>query len=198
MRLVGLGPVVAAAVLSAAACGGDDGPRASSSTFDGPGEKASLPRGNEPVRLDPADFTTRIDHWYAQDAEGNIWYLGEDTTEYEDGELKDTEGSWEAGVDGARPGILLPADPKVGMTYRQEYYEGEAEDAAEVLSLDETANVPYGDFDHVLMTRDYTPLTPDLVEQKFYARGVGLVLAVTVSGGSDREELLTFDRANEA
>jgi hypothetical protein len=150
------------------------------------------------VRLDPADFTTRIDHWYAQDAEGNIWYLGEDTTEYEDGELKDTEGSWEAGVDGAQPGILLPADPKVGMTYRQEYYEGEAEDAAEVLSLDETANVPYGDFDHVLMTRDFTPLTPDLVEQKFYARGVGLVLAVTVSGGSDREELLSFDRANEA
>jgi len=131
--------------------------------------------------------------WYAQDAEGNIWYLGEDTKEYGNGKLKSTEGSWEAGVDGAQPGIILPGRPAVGMSYRQEYLEGQAEDAAEVQSLDETATVPYGSFDGVLMTKDYTPLTPDLVEHKFYARGVGPVLALTVSGGSDREELVSFE-----
>jgi len=81
------------------------------------------------------------------------------------------------------------------MVYRQEYYAGEAEDAAEVLSLDEQAMVPYGSFDHLLMTKDYTPLTPELVEHKFYARGVGPVLAKTVAGGSDREELVHFDGA---
>ncbi len=81
------------------------------------------------------------------------------------------------------------------MTYRQEYYEGEAEDLARVLSVDELASVPYGDFEQVLMTRDWTPLDPGLLEHKFYAKGVGPVLALTVAGGSDREELLRFDAA---
>lgn len=130
--------------------------------------------------------------WYAQDAAGNIWYLGEDTKEYEGGEVVSTEGSWTAGVDGAQAGILLPADPKVGMTYRQEYYAGEAEDAADILSLDEHVEVPFGTYDGVLMTKDYTPLDPDVVEHKFYARGVGPVQVVAVSGGSSREELITF------
>jgi hypothetical protein len=134
--------------------------------------------------------------WYAQDAAGNVWYLGEDTKEYENGKVKTTEGSWEAGVDGAQPGILVPINPRPGMTYRQEYLEGEAEDAAEVLSVDEQVTVPYGSFDRVLMTKDYTPLDPDLLEHKFYARGVGPVLALTLAGGSDREELLRFDRAS--
>jgi hypothetical protein len=130
--------------------------------------------------------------WYAQDKDGNIWYLGEDTKEFENGKVKSTEGSWEAGVDGAEAGILLPAEPKVGMTYRQEYYKGEAEDAANVLSVDERAEVPFGRFDRVLMTKDHTPLDPSLLEHKFYAKGVGPVLVVAVSGGSDREELLSF------
>jgi hypothetical protein len=130
--------------------------------------------------------------WYAQDVDGNVWYLGEDTKEYEEGKVVSTEGSWEAGVDGAQPGILLPAHPRPGMTYRQEYYEGEAEDAAEVLSVDERVSVPAGAYSGVLMTRDSTPLEPKLVEHKFYARGVGPVLAMTISGGSDREELLRF------
>jgi hypothetical protein len=134
--------------------------------------------------------------WYAQDAAGNIWYLGEDTKEYEKGKIKTTEGSWQAGVDGAQAGIILPADPKVGMAYRQEYYKGEAEDAAEILSVDERAEVPYGSFDHVLQTKDYTPLEPDLVEHKFYAKGIGPVLTITVSGGSDREELISFEEAS--
>ena len=130
--------------------------------------------------------------WYAQDAAGNVWYLGEDTKEYEAGEVVSTEGSWTGGVDGAQPGILLPADPRVGMTYRQEYYAGQAEDAAEVLSLDEHVEVPYGSFDAVLMTKDFTPLDPDVVEHKFYARGVGPVQVIAVSGGSSREVLVSF------
>jgi hypothetical protein len=129
--------------------------------------------------------------WYAQDSEGNLWYMGEDTKEYENGELKSTEGSWEAGVDGAQPGIIIPAHPKPGMTYREEYYAGQAEDGAEILSLNAHADVAYGTFDHVLQTRNYTPLEPDLVEEKFYADGVGPVLEITVSGGSDRTELLS-------
>jgi hypothetical protein len=128
--------------------------------------------------------------WYAQDADGNVWYLGEETKEFENGKASSTAGSWEAGVDGAQPGVVMPAEPGVGMTYRQEYYEGEAEDAAEVLSLDEQVEVPFGAFDGVLMTKDYTPLEPDILEHKFYARGVGVVLALAISGSSDREELL--------
>ena len=130
--------------------------------------------------------------WYAQDAEGNIWYLGEDTKEYENGEVATTEGSWEAGVDGAQSGVIVPSDPRPGLTYRQEYLAGEAEDAAIVLSLDESVTVPFGSFVDVLMTRDFTPLDPGLVEHKFYARGVGPVLALTISGGADREELERF------
>ena len=128
--------------------------------------------------------------WYAQDADGNVWYFGEDTKEFENGKVSTTAGSWEAGVDGAQPGILIQAEPAVGDTYRQEYYAGEAEDAAEVLSLDEWVEVPSGSYDGVLMTKDYTPLQPEILEHKFYARGVGLVLALAISGGSDREELI--------
>jgi hypothetical protein len=134
--------------------------------------------------------------WYAQDADGNLWYLGENTKEYENGKVKSTEGSWQAGVDGAQAGIVLPAAPQVGMTYRQEYYAGEAEDKGEILSLNEKATVPFGSFEHVLMTKDSTPLEPKVLEHKFYARGVGPVLAVTVSGGSDREELVRFVRGS--
>jgi hypothetical protein len=130
--------------------------------------------------------------WYAQDSAGNVWYLGEDTKEYENGKLKTTEGSWEAGVDGALAGIIVPAHPEPGLTYREEYYKGHAEDGAEDLSLTAHADVPYGTFDDVLQTRNFSPLEPNLVEEKFYARGVGVVLEITVSGGSDRSVLLCF------
>ena len=130
--------------------------------------------------------------WYGQDDDGNLWYLGEQTKELEHGRVVTTKGSWQAGVDGAEAGIVLPAKPEVGQAYRQEYLEGEAEDEARILSVDEQAEVPFGSFAHVLMTKDYTRLEPDLVEHKFYARGVGPVLTVTVSGGSDREELVGY------
>ena len=131
--------------------------------------------------------------WYAQDTLGNLWYLGEDTKEYENGEVVSTEGSWEAGVDGAQPGIILPANPQVGQAYRQEYYAGEAEDAAEIVSLDEHIAVPFGSFEHVLETRDFTPLDPDVEEHKFYARGIGPVEVRQTSGGSSHEVLLSFE-----
>jgi hypothetical protein len=136
--------------------------------------------------------TEVTDDWYAQDTDGNIWYLGEATTEYENGKPKSTEGSFEAGADGAQPGIILPADPEPGMTYRQEYYAGEAEDEGGIVALDQQAEVPAGHFTDVLMTRDTNPLEPKVLEFKFYAPDVGPVLAVSVSGGSDREELLSY------
>ena len=128
--------------------------------------------------------------WFAQDADGAVWYFGEESSEYENGEVVSTEGSWESGVDGAQPGIIMPAEPKVGDAYRQEYYPGEAEDQAEVLSLTETVTVPVGSYDDVLMTEEINPLEPDVVERKYYAKGVGPILAVQVEGGSDREELV--------
>jgi hypothetical protein len=131
--------------------------------------------------------------WYAQDTAGNVWYLGETTKEFENGKVSTTNGSWEAGVDGAQAGIIVPADPQVGMTYRQEYYAGEAEDEGEVLSLDERAEVPFGSFDNLLMTKDTTPLEPDILEHKFYAEGVGPILALGLSGGVSREELLRYE-----
>jgi hypothetical protein len=140
--------------------------------------------GGEPVEV--------TDDWYAQDRAGNVWYLGELTKEYENGRFKSTEGSFEAGVNGAQPGIALPAHPRPGLRYRQEYYRGQAEDRAKVVSVREQAEVPFGHFRRVLMTRDVNPLEPKVLEFKFYARGVGPVLAVTVSGGSDREELVGY------
>ena len=122
--------------------------------------------------------------WYAQDTAGNVWYLGEDTTAYEDGE-PDKSGSWEAGVDGAQAGIVMLAVPRVGDGYRQEFLEGEAEDQAEVLSLTAKASAPLGDFLDVLQTADSTPLEPDLLEHKFYAKGTGLVREEDVSGGDE-------------
>jgi hypothetical protein len=130
--------------------------------------------------------------WYAQDADGNLWYLGEDTTEYENGRPKTKEGSWEAGVEGALPGIIMPASPQVGMTYREEYYKGHAEDGASIISTDALAKVPYGRFDHGVQTRNFSGIEPDVIEEKIYAQGVGVVLEITVSGGSDRDELLSY------
>jgi hypothetical protein len=215
-----------------------------------PAAAAALPFAGEPVHLDPAAFTSNVDHpywpmrpgsrwvyrqtdadgsrrievtvtdrtrtvmgvearvvhdvatedgevaedtydWYAQDADGNVWYLGEDTRQLEDGKVTSTEGSWQAGVDGAQPGILLPARPRPGMAYRQEYAAG-ARDTAAVLSLHQRAKVPSGLFDHVLVTKEFSPLEPKLLKHDFFALGVGPVLSLTVTGGSDREELLSF------
>jgi hypothetical protein len=133
--------------------------------------------------------------WYAQDADGNVWYLGEETAEYEDGRVVSTEGSWEAGVDGAQPGIAVPADPEPGTGYRQEYLADEAEDEAVVLSVSEQVEVPTGRYTDALLTRDSTPLEPEISELKFYAPDVGPVMALQVSGGTSREVLVESTRA---
>jgi hypothetical protein len=238
----------ACAAMAAPGCGSDDD--SSSSAADG---KSSLPRGSEPVTLDPGNFTTDIDNpyfplapgsrwvyrereggatirvvitvtnetkqiegitarvirdtatengelvedtrdWYAQDSDGNVWYMGEATTEYENGKPKTTEGSWQAGVDGAQPGIAMPGNPKAGQAYRQEYYKGHAEDRARVVRLDASVTVPFGHFDEALETEDIGPLGKKTVEHKYFVKNVGQVLAVGVSGGKSREELLSFER----
>lgn len=219
------------------------------------GADGDLPQGAEPVTLDPAAFTTRIDnpYWpmrpgtrwvyretetdgtrhrvvvtvtrrtemtaagvrarvvrdtvtedgavvedtrdlYAQDRHGAVWYLGERTAEYEDGRVVSTAGSWEAGVAGAQAGVVMPARPHPGQRYRQEYLAGEAEDRASVVAVREQAQTPAGHFPDVVMTRDVNPLEPRVLEFKFYARGVGPVLALDVSGGAGREELLRLGR----
>ncbi len=132
--------------------------------------------------------------WYAQDGAGNLWYMGESTAEYEKGKVATTAGSWEAGVDGAQPGIAVPANPAPGLSYRQEYYAGQAEDRAQVLSLGEQVEVPFGHFSNAMLTKDLTPLEPRLAEYKLYAPGVGPVLTLDVSGASGREELVSFTK----
>jgi hypothetical protein len=143
---------------------------------------------DEVIVVDELRESTR--DWYAQDDDGNVWYFGEDTKEYEDGEVTSTAGSWEAGVDGAVPGIIMKADPAVGDVYQQEYLAGEAEDMAEGLEVDATVQVPYGSFDSVVKTKDWTPLEPGVVEEKYYAPGMGLVLTKQVEGGSEWERLI--------
>jgi hypothetical protein len=219
----------------------------------------ALPRGAEPVDVEPADFTTEIDNrfwpmkpgtrwtyreideegrklvvvvtvssetkrlangvtarvvrdtvtadgkliedtvdWYAQDGAGNVWYLGEDTAEFEGGELTTKAGSWEAGVDGALPGIMIPADPRDDMTYRQEYYRAEAEDNGEVLGVGQQVEVATGHYTGALLTRDTSALDPKVLQLKLYAPSVGPVLTIGLSGGGGREELVKLERVDGA
>lgn len=255
-----LAAVLAMVVLAAiAACGVDQGSEQQAQGGAGASSQGDLPRGSDPVDLDPKDFTTNIDHpywpmepgtrwtyretdqegaeqtvvvtvsdqtkriangitarvvrdtvtedgeliedtfdWYAQDKQGNVWYLGENTAEFENGEISTREGSFEAGVDGAQAGIIMPADPRDGMRYRQEYYKGEAEDNGEVLGLDEMAEVPYGRFDDALLTKDTITIEPNVLEYKLYAKGVGPVLVLGVSGGpGSREELIGLEKVSD-
>ena len=128
--------------------------------------------------------------WYVQDKEGNVWYFGEDSKEYEDGKVVSTEGSWESGVDGAKPGIIMKANPKKGDSYKQEYYEGEAEDMADVVSLNERVSVPYGSFTNCLKTRDWIQIDSTLNEYKYYCTGPGNVVLEVVVDSGERVELI--------
>jgi hypothetical protein len=247
------GLLLATCVLALAAGCGGEGSTADAQTG------AGLPKGAEPMKLDPAGFTTEIDNrywpmtpgtrwtyreldeegkqntvvttvttatkklangitarvvrdtvmqdgevvedtfdWYAQDDKGNIWYLGEDTAEFDNGELTTREGSWQAGVDGALAGVALPTDPVDDMQYRQEYYEGEAEDVGEVLSTEEQAQVPAGHYTNALLTKDTSALEPSVLEYKLYAPNVGPVLTLGVSRAGDREELLKVEAVGDS
>jgi hypothetical protein len=103
-----------------------------------------------------------------------------------------TAGAWEAGVDGAQPGIIMEANPQIGDIYRQEYYVGEAEDMAEIVNLTDSASVAYGAFENVLVTKEWTPLEPDVAEQKYYAPGIGMVFSEVVEGGTGQMELVNI------
>jgi hypothetical protein len=127
--------------------------------------------------------------WFAQDRQSNVWYFGENTHELDGNEITNIDGSFKAGVDGAKPGIVMEANPQVGDFYRQEFALGEAEDMAEVVALGQSATVPFGTFNNCLKIRETTPLTLDDIENKFYAPGVGFVLGVDEMTG-DRSELI--------
>jgi hypothetical protein len=133
--------------------------------------------------------------WYAQDRQGNVWYFGEDSTSF-DGGTASSEGSWEAGRDGALPGIVMPARIEVSdIGYRQEYLPGEAEDMGQIIADHGSVSVPAGDFTDVVRTRDWTPLESDVIEEKTFARGVGLVHEVTVRGPGAPEEAVLVEYA---
>jgi hypothetical protein len=136
----------------------------------------------------------KTDDWYAQDSAGNIWYLGEDTAEYKDGKIINRKGAFEAGVDGAEAGIIMPANPEPGMEYRQEYYEGEAEDKGAIITVgEEMVQVPAGFFEDVVMTRDLVPTEPKVQELKFFARDVGPVLSMHTDGDGGRGTLVSYE-----
>ncbi|MBA3742367.1 hypothetical protein [Sporichthya sp.] len=139
----------------------------------------------------PVEIT---DDWFAQDKAGNIWYLGEYVTNYEDGKVVDHAGSFEAGVDGAQAGIALPANPTPGMSYRQEYYKGEAEDRGAIVTVgEEQVEVPFGYFTKdILMTRDLVPTEPKVQELKFYALGIGPLLSMHTDGAFGRSVLVSY------
>jgi hypothetical protein len=131
--------------------------------------------------------------WYAQDSAGNVWYMGEDSTEYEDGEVVSTAGSWEAGVDGAQAGIIMYADPAahLNIPYRQEFYEGEAEDVGEIVETGASVTVGEVTYTEVVVIREWNLLEPGIFEHKYFAPGIGVILEEIVEGGSGRVELLS-------
>jgi hypothetical protein len=158
---------------------------------------------NTTVVLDSAyvngSLVEATEDYYAQDRAGNVWYFGEDTKEFdEEGNVVSTEGTWRAGVDDAEPGIIMKADPEVGDEYAQENAPDVAEDQAKVLSVDESVEVPYGQFSSVLQTEESTPLEPGAIEHKFYARNVGFVMSESVSGGNEVVELVQVSRFGES
>jgi hypothetical protein len=134
--------------------------------------------------------------WYSQDKAGNVWYLGEYVTNYKNGKVVGHGGSFEAGVDGAQPGIAMPGNPEPGLSYRQEYYKGEAEDKAAIITVgEERVQVPFGYVDKdVLMTRDLVPTEPKVQELKFYAANVGPLLSMHTDGAGGRAELVSYSQ----
>jgi hypothetical protein len=132
--------------------------------------------------------------WYAQDSAGNVWYFGEDTKTFEGGKVKSTTGSWETGVDGAQPGIIMEAAPRVGDSYRQEYYAGEAEDMARVTSLAGSIDVPNGSYTNAVITEETTALEPGQIEHKYNVPGVGFVYATLTQGGSEESKLVRITK----
>jgi hypothetical protein len=137
----------------------------------------------------------RTTDWYSQDAKGNVWYFGEKTAELDKiGRVISTAGSWASGVGGARAGIFMFAHPTPGRWARQEYYKGQAEDHFKVLSTQVSVTVPYISTTHAMLTKEWTPLEPGVIDHKYYVRGIGTVLEQTAKGPFERNELVSFRR----
>ncbi|HEU4401866.1 MAG TPA: hypothetical protein VFT43_07150 [Candidatus Polarisedimenticolia bacterium] len=130
--------------------------------------------------------------WYAQDKQGNVWYLGEDTAAYSARGKVDTSGSWQAGVNGAEPGIIMEANPQIPDAYRQEYLAGSAEDTAWVVELGGTVTVPYGKLRNTLATLEATRIEPGAYDLKVYAPGIGIVLEQALSGAPEVAKLVSI------
>jgi hypothetical protein len=135
--------------------------------------------------------------WFAQDKDSHVWYVGESVDNYVSGVLANHRGSWEWGVDGALPGIIMWADPSSHLNeeYYQEYYVGRAEDKGQVLSVNESVSVPFGSFENVVQTLDFSALEPNLKEHKFYAAGIGLIKEIDLNSG---EEVLLIEFTPQA
>jgi hypothetical protein len=132
----------------------------------------------------------KTEDWFAQKNDGSVWYFGENTAEYVNGVVSSTHGTWEAGVDGAVPGVIMHAHPKVGTEYYQEYRPGEAEDRAKILTLDSVVKVPAGNYTKVITTEDSDPLNPDKTDKKWYAPGVGVVRSIRIKSDSREQSAL--------
>ena len=137
----------------------------------------------------------RTTDWYAQDRAGNVWYLGESTAELDrSGRVTNREGTWLTGRDGAQPGIYMPAHPVVGQSGRQEFLKGHAEDHFRVVKLTASVKSPYVTTSHALLTEEWTPLEPSVLDHKLYVRGIGTVREETVKGGVERNVLVSLRR----
>ncbi len=135
--------------------------------------------------------------WYTQDAKGNVWYFGEKTAELDaKGHVISTTGSWTAGVRGATPGIFMFAHPTPGRWARQEFYKGQAEDHFKVLSMRVSITVPYISTSRAMLTKEWTPLEPGVIDHKYYVRGIGTVLEQSARGPVERNELVSFRRGS--
>ena len=129
--------------------------------------------------------------WYAQDKQGNVWYLGEDTAHYLANRKVDTSGSWEAGVHDAEPGIVMEANPQIPDAYRQEFLTGQAEDTAWIVDRGGSTSVPYGTLKNVLTTLEATRLEPGAYDQKVYAPGIGIAREQALTGAPEFAELVS-------
>ncbi len=137
----------------------------------------------------------RTTDWYTQDSKGNVWYFGEKTAELDkNGRVTSTKGTWTAGVHGAKPGIFMFAHPRPGLFARQEYYK--AEDHFQVVSMNASVTVPFISSKHALLTKEWTPLEPGVLDHKYYVRGIGTVLEQSVKGPVERNELVSFRRGS--
>jgi hypothetical protein len=145
------------------------------------------------VTLDGQLYEDTVD-WFAEDRTGAVWSFGEATRKRADDGTFTPAGSWEAGMKGAQPGVVMPADPRPGGPYRQEYLPGEAEDMARVLTGAEALRVPFGSYVQVVVTRDWSPLDPGVAEHKHYAPGVGLIREEAVEGESYRVDLIVMSK----